>query len=88
MKKFLTVFTTLVFYVLKVSAQVNITSGLTADELATYITGGGVKVMNVTYSCPDFSQGRFKVIESNLGLDSGIIITNGRAATALGGPYY
>lgn len=88
MKKFLTVFTTLVFYVLKVSAQVNITSGLTADELATYITGGGVKVLNVTYSCPDFSQGRFKVIESNLGLDSGIIITNGRAATALGGPYY
>jgi gliding motility-associated-like protein len=66
-----------------VFSQVNITSSQTAYALVQKLTGGSnnIIVSNAVLNCPALSNGIFDVVSSNLGLDSGIILTNGRAAT-------
>jgi len=67
----------------KVFSQVNITPSQTAHALVQKLTGGSgnIIVTNPVLNCPSISNGVFEVVSSNLGLDSGIILTNGRAAT-------
>jgi gliding motility-associated-like protein len=48
------------------------------------LLGNGVLASNITYSGYDSAIGFFNGVSSNLGLDSGLIITNGRAADACG----
>jgi hypothetical protein len=45
------------------------------------LTGNGVVVTNPTLNCPMQANGLFFTVASNLGLDSGIILTSGRAQT-------
>jgi len=63
-------------------AQINVTSNQTANTLAQKLVGQGITITNATLTCPAIANGTFKVVTSNLGLDSGIILTSGRAATS------
>ena len=65
-----------------VSAQINIVPGQTAEVLAQKIAGQGVTITNASLHCPSGANGLFAVTGSNLGLDSGILLTTGRAATS------
>jgi len=63
-------------------AQVNVTANQTALALAQKLAGPGITVLNPTLVCPNNANGFFSVVTSNLGLDSGIVLTTGRAATS------
>jgi gliding motility-associated-like protein len=67
----------------KTNAQVTVNSAVTATQLVQNIVGGnsGVNFSNVTSNCVATQWGSFNVVSSNLGLDSGIILTSGTAAT-------
>jgi gliding motility-associated-like protein len=67
------------------SAQIVITPGQIANVLAQKLVGTGVSVTNPTLSCASGAEGVFTVISSNLGLDSGIVLTSG-SATAISAP--
>jgi gliding motility-associated-like protein len=70
-----------VFSVNAAFAQIIVNSGQTAAVLAQKLTGEGVTVSNAVLHCTPLAEGIFSVVNSNLGLDSGIVLTNGRAAT-------
>lgn len=63
-------------------AQITVTNNLTAQELAETLVGKGITIANARLTGPGIASGRFKTTASNLGLDSGIVLTTGRAATA------
>ena len=65
-------------------AQLTVTDNQTAAALAANLTGAGVIVTNPTLNCAGVANGLFKGV-SNLGIDSGIVLTSGRAATGPGG---
>ncbi len=79
-----------VFFVLlftsPVKAQINVTPAQTAAVLAQKLAGQGVVVLNPVLHCAGIANGLFTVTSSNLRLDSGIVLTTGRAATIPG--YY
>ncbi|MEI8278962.1 MAG: choice-of-anchor L domain-containing protein [Bacteroidota bacterium] len=63
-------------------AQVTVNGNQTAVALAQQLVGAGVTVSNPTLTCPTNANGIFHVVTSNLGLDSGIVLTSGTAATS------
>jgi gliding motility-associated-like protein len=68
-------------------AQINVTDNQTAAQLVNKLTGEGVVVLNPTMTCPTISNGVFTVAgASNLGLDSGIVLSSGRVMTIPGSP--
>lgn len=71
----------ILFGPLKSVSQVNVTASQTAAALAQKLVGTGVTIANPTLSCPSNANGVFTVVTSNLGLDSGIVLTSGQAAT-------
>ncbi|MBC7554850.1 MAG: choice-of-anchor L domain-containing protein [Taibaiella sp.] len=81
------VFNNIVFMLLfillntNVHAQGTVTGGYTPAQMANKLTGPGVSVFNATMSCPGNAYGQFVAFASTLGLDSGIILTSGTAAT-------
>jgi len=69
--------------------QINVTATNSATQLAQTLVGFGVTISNATLNCgtatagqADYGSGEFTVTTSNLGLDSGIVLTSGRAATS------
>ncbi len=63
-------------------SQLSVTDNQTAAQLVQALTGAGVTVLNPTMVCPAISNGVFTVTgTSNLGIDSGIVLTSGRAMT-------
>jgi gliding motility-associated-like protein len=63
-------------------AQLAVTDNQTAAALVQALTGEGVVVLNPTMVCPTMSNAIFKVTgTTNLGIDSGIVLTSGRAMT-------
>lgn len=62
-------------------AQVNVSGSQTAIALAQKLAGEGITVSNPTLKCPGIAYGTFNVVSSNLPIDSGIVLTTGRAAT-------
>jgi gliding motility-associated-like protein len=62
-------------------AQVTVTDNHTAQQLAAMLLGGGVTVSNETLNCAIDGSGKFWTVSSNLGLDSGIVLTSGFAST-------
>jgi hypothetical protein len=63
-------------------AQVAVSGNTTAQQMAQVLAGQGVVVQNPVLSCPVYAYGTFSAGVSNLGLDSGIVLTTGRAATS------
>ena len=62
-----------------VMAQVNVTSNVSAQQMAAKLAGPGVTILNPVLTCPDRASGVFRVTASNLGIDSGIVLTSGLA---------
>lgn len=70
------------------NAQLNITSSGNAQALVQKLLGPGVTVSNVTLTAHPAMTGFFNNISgTNIGIDSGIVLTNGRAKTAGVGNY-
>ena len=70
------------------NAQVNVTPNNVANQLAQKLVGFGVNVTNATLDCGsanndgiNHGSGLFTVTSSNLGIDSGIVLTSGVAAS-------
>ncbi len=79
MKKFLVL--SVIVFACSAKAQINIVASQTAAVLSQKLAGQGITIMNPVLNCPSGANGVFDVVSSNLGLDSGIILTTGRAAT-------
>ncbi len=61
------------------SGQLSITANQSATVLTQRLAGNGVTVTNATLTCAAAANGVFSVTASNLGLDSGIVLTTGNA---------
>src|ERR1044071_1117417 len=67
-------------------AQIAITANQTAIALVQQLVGNGVVVTSASLSCPQNANGVFTTTGlSNLGIDSGVILTSGLAATTSAG---
>ncbi|MBL7765721.1 MAG: choice-of-anchor L domain-containing protein [Chitinophagaceae bacterium] len=64
-----------------VSAQITVTNTNIANTLAQKLSGPGVKVTNATMQCQANQSGLFVVTASNIGIDSGIVLTTGVASS-------
>ena len=65
---------------------IDVFTDVSADEMGSIIAADGVIISNVTLNCPNGAFGTFQTNgECNLGMESGIILTNG-SATAAEGP--
>ena len=62
-------------------AQVNIISSSSAVTLAQKLAGAGVIIINPTLNCPLKASGIFTAIIGGIGIDSGIVMSTGYAAT-------
>ncbi len=83
MKKIL-LFASLLLAFKGAQAQIDVVDNQTAQALAQTLVGQGVVMLNPTLNCPTQANGKFSVVASNLGLDSGIVLTSGRALTVGG----
>lgn len=77
--------------VMSLQAQVTITPTNNATTLAQSLLGTGVTLSNATLNCgaapsgsTNYGSGLFTVTSSNLGMDSGIVLTSGQALTSAG----
>ena len=62
-------------------SQIQVNPDQTAEILAQKLAGQGITIINPFLNCPEKASGTFNTINSNLGLDSGIVLTTGRAKT-------
>lgn len=67
-------------------AQIDVVDNQTAQALAQTLVGQGVVMLNPVLNCTGIANGKFKLVggTTNLNIDSGIVLTSGRAMT-LGG---
>ena len=72
------------FLSFSVHAQVIPSTGYTAMQLATKLAGPGVTISSSTLTCPQGASGEFKTIVSNLGIDCGVVLTNGQVVAVPG----
>ncbi|MEZ5046183.1 MAG: choice-of-anchor L domain-containing protein [Chitinophagaceae bacterium] len=73
-----------VFNAMSIFSQITITGSQLANTLAQSLVGTGVTISNPTLNCPAVSNGTFVVTPpnvTNLGLQSGIVLTSGTAQT-------
>ena len=83
----LTILTTLLLGA-NLSAQITVSVNHTAEELVRNLVGSGVIILNPVLLCPSDANGIFKVKASNLGINGGIILSTGYAASAAGPASY
>jgi hypothetical protein len=66
-------------------AQLTVNNALTPNQLVqNYLVGAGVTVSNVTFSGNAAQRGSFNGINTNLGLDSGVVLSTGAISGAIG----
>ncbi|MCS6990879.1 MAG: choice-of-anchor L domain-containing protein [Chitinophagales bacterium] len=65
-------------------AQLVVTQGTNAVQLAQALVGSGVSISNVVLNCPNGAWGYFNGINSNIGLDSGIVLASGSINNMVG----
>lgn len=63
--------------------QVNVTPTNNANLLAQKLSGPGVDITNAIIQCENTQSGHFTMVSGSLGIDSGILLTTGRASTNL-----
>lgn len=86
MSKILSCIVFLCLLVTTTKAQLTVTDNQTAAQLVQRLTGEGVVVLNPTLNCAPIANGVFNVTgTTNLGIDSGIVLTSGRAMTSAAG---
>jgi gliding motility-associated-like protein len=64
-----------------VKAQILVNDNYDAVTLTKSLLGKGVTILNARLSCPANANGVFAANATNLGLDSGIVLTNGTVVT-------
>jgi gliding motility-associated-like protein len=69
-----------------VRGQIDVVDNQTAQALAQTLVGQGVVMLNPVLNCPGIANGKFALIggTTNLGIDSGIVLTSGQAMTTGG----
>lgn len=65
-------------------SQLSVNSGVSAQKLASTIVGKGAVVSNATLSCPSGAYATFTANNTNLGMNSGILLTSGSVSDAIG----
>lgn len=65
-------------------AQLNVSATSNAGALVNSIVGSGVQVTNVTLNCNGSASGTFSSNNTNLGINSGIILATGAVTEAIG----
>jgi gliding motility-associated-like protein len=66
------------------SAQLVVTTPVTAQDMVTKLLGCGSVASNITFSSCGTSAGFFDAVNTNLGIDSGVLISSGNATLAVG----
>jgi gliding motility-associated-like protein len=69
-------------------SQLTVTPNQTATVLASKLVGPGITISSPTLTCPALANGKFISTATPLGLDSGIVLTTGRAANTAGPETY
>lgn len=81
----LLIFTAICFLPAKqVLSQLIVGSVGSPEELAAMLVGGGVTISNVTMNCPEGAWGSFDGTNSNVGMNSGIMLACGDINNAVG----
>lgn len=62
-------------------AQVTVVDNVTAAQMVEKLVGTGITYLNPVLTCPQGGSGSFTAVNSNLNIDSGIILTSGLANT-------
>src|SRR4051812_30189251 len=76
------VFTLFLLLPATADGQVMVVDNQTASALVQKLVGNGITYLNPVLTCAPGANGRFAVTgTSNLGIDSGIVLTTGRAKT-------
>lgn len=82
------IISTILYFLLVVSqlsyGQLTVNTNITAQTLAKAIVGKGAVVTSATLNCPTGACGTFTANNTNLGLNSGILLTSGEADKAVG----
>lgn len=76
-----------ILFFISASAQLSVQNAASAQALAQKLVGDGVTISNISFTGNLLMAGSFAANPNvGLGIDSGIVITNGRARTYNGGP--
>ncbi len=91
MKQFLGIFKGLIILTIWVSSPATVSGQgmvtydtMSVNELAQALVGGGVVISNVVMNCDSAGYGSFNGVNSNLGMNKGIILTSGFRVNAEG----
>lgn len=82
--KFLTITFITCFVCSNSFAQLTITPNQTATALAQKLAGSGIAIINASLTCATGANGLLSAVNSNLGIDSGIVLTTGQATSMAG----
>ncbi|MEO5675720.1 MAG: OmpA family protein [Chitinophagales bacterium] len=67
------------------AAQISVDTSFTAEQLVNkFLLGQGIRVGNITYSGPRISIGYFKADNNIIGIESGILLSTGKASDVNG----
>lgn len=66
------------------AAQLTVTSGRTAAVLAAKLAGPGITISSPVLTCPAVANGTFTSVTTPIVIDSGVLLTTGRATAAAG----
>ncbi|MEZ4887607.1 MAG: choice-of-anchor L domain-containing protein [Chitinophagales bacterium] len=75
---------TLIFSAQSLYAQLEVIGGQTPEQMIENFLGVGVEVDNVVINCPEVAYGTFNGVNSNIGIDNGILLTTGSIDNAVG----
>ncbi|KAA5534539.1 gliding motility-associated C-terminal domain-containing protein [Taibaiella lutea] len=64
--------------------QLTITPAQSANTLAQSLAGSGITIINASLTCAAQANGQFTAVASNLGIDTGILLTTGQAIFVAG----
>lgn len=74
----------LLLYALPSSAQLTVSPGQPAAVLAAKLAGNGISISSPTLTCAGVANGTFTSVTTPITIDSGIILTSGRAINTAG----
>ncbi len=72
------------FFLIDLHAQLQVNQVSNADTLAKQLSGSGIAVSNAILNCPAGASGTFNGISSNIGISTGVLLTNGNLINAVG----
>ncbi len=77
-------FLSALFFCIHTQAQLVVDGGVTAEEMAEILVGSGLNIENVELVCPQGASGSFEGTFTNLGINTGVMLTSGAITNAVG----